>query len=131
MVEEVKDPQVELDVTKRDDHRVGKETTNPSGVEKRPLILIGHAFSRLLAEKESKDVDLGTSHFADACDHISVLFQMLGVAFAFGGRDFIEKVDSALVTPITLQTSCFLLFHLGQRSERGFRKIPDSPGSCR
>lgn len=56
-----------------------------------PLPLIATSFNILVDNwKESKD--LPTLEFVEACDKLSILFNLLGVAFSFGGRDYIEKV---------------------------------------
>lgn len=63
-----------------------------TGPTDRPLHAIASSFSALLAEHERSGEELPTGPFAEACDHISVLFTFLGMAFSFGGRDYIEKV---------------------------------------
>lgn len=59
----------------------------------RPLEAIASAFESLLAEQSRNGGELQTGPFAEACDRISVLFSFLGMAFSFGGRDYIEKVQ--------------------------------------
>lgn len=65
--------------------------SDPEVSPKRPLPIIASAFTKLVNGWQERE-DLATSHFAEACDHLSILFQLLGVAFSFGGRDYIEKV---------------------------------------
>eukprot|EP00271_Cylindrocystis_brebissonii_P010771 TRINITY_DN2714_c0_g1_i1.p1 TRINITY_DN2714_c0_g1~~TRINITY_DN2714_c0_g1_i1.p1 ORF type:complete len:249 (-),score=38.02 TRINITY_DN2714_c0_g1_i1:60-806(-) len=59
---------------------------------RRPLPLIASGFSKLATALEETGEPVATEPFTEACGHISVLFELLGVAFAFGGKDYIDKV---------------------------------------
>eukprot|EP00897_Mesotaenium_endlicherianum_P002793 jgi/Mesen1/2541/ME000161S01599 len=55
------------------------------------LLLIARSFDKLRIALDNHQ-ELATAPFAEACDHISVLFSLLGAAFGFAGKDYVQKV---------------------------------------
>ena len=70
--------------------------SSDAGNAHHPLPIIASSFTALAARWQTHPQDLAVLPFAEACDHISVLFHFLGVAFSFGGKDYIDKVSSTM-----------------------------------
>ncbi|KAJ3707176.1 hypothetical protein LUZ61_010881 [Rhynchospora tenuis] len=72
--------------------------------EEKVLRKIITAFEPLaeLATNGGADMELGA--FAHACAHVSVFFRCLGIAFKFGEKDYVSKVDDLIEASNSIQT---------------------------
>ncbi|KAJ7169401.1 hypothetical protein O6H91_Y242300 [Diphasiastrum complanatum] len=61
------------------------------------LQTIAESFHRLAVQLEAgDDAAIEVASFSKACDHVSVLFGCLGIAFKFAERDYVAKVQDLL-----------------------------------
>ncbi|KAJ7208119.1 hypothetical protein O6H91_Y482100 [Diphasiastrum complanatum] len=62
------------------------------------LQTIAESFHRLAVQLEAgDDAAIEVASFSKACDHVSVLFGCLGIAFKFAERDYVAKVSGCSV----------------------------------